>query len=161
VFTPEWRCEMGRFAAVAASVLLLTAATAVAQEKDKPAPLETFVKTFTDLRATSAQKELLLPEGAWYEGTITVSDVEYQKPEGKDAAWAEIMDWNFLGGCYQLQFRTQDTAGALRRRVGEPAVVRARLREFGSHEGKFVSNCNARIGLFTETEIVSVGMPSN
>jgi hypothetical protein len=145
----------------ALAILGLLGGSAVAQEKSRPLPLSGFVKTFTDIRATSAQKELGLPEGTWYEGTITISDVEYYKKQGQDAAWAEIKDWNYAGGCTMLLFRTSDIEGALKLQVGDQAVVRARLAEIGVHLGKFVSNCETHVGLFREAEIVTIHKPTN
>jgi hypothetical protein len=150
-----------RVALVALVVVVLVGGAAVAQEKSRPLPLSGFVKTFTDIRATSAQKELGLPEGTWYEGTITISDVEYYKKQGQDPAWAEIKDWNYAGGCTMLLFRTNDIEGALKLHVGDQAVVRARLAEIGVHLGKFVSNCETHVGLFREAEIITVHKPTN
>lgn len=139
----------------------LVGGVAVAQEKSSPRPLSGFVKTFTDIRATSAQKELGLPEGTWYEGTITISDVEYYKKQGQDPAWVEIKDWNYPGGCTMLLFRTGDVDGALKLQVGDQAVVRARLAEIGVHLGRFVSNCETHVGLFREAEILTIHKPTN
>ena len=148
-------------AVTALVVLGLSRDAALAQEQSNPLPLSGFVRTFTDLRATSAQKELLLPEGAWYEGAITVSDVEYHKPEGKDAAWAEIKDWNYVGGCTMLLFKTAETEGALKLGVGDQAVVRARFSGTSAHEGLFPTNCRMRVGIFTDTQILTVQKPTN
>ena len=145
----------------ALAVLVLAGGAAVAQEKSKPLPLSGFVQTFTDIRATSAQKELGLPEGTWYEGTITISDVEYYKQQGQDPAWVEIKDWNYPGGCTMLLFRTNDVEGALKLQVGDQAVVRAKLAEIGVHLGKFVSNCETHVGLFREAEILTIHKPTN
>ena len=134
---------------------------AAAQEKTQPQPLSGFVRTFTDIRATSAQKEVGLPEGTWYEGTITISDVEYYKQQGKDPAWVEIKDWNYPGGCTMLLFRTNDVESGLKLHVGDQAVVRARLAEIGVHLGKFVSNCETHVGLFREAEIITIHKPTN
>jgi hypothetical protein len=148
--------------ALAAVVLLgLFGGAAVAQQKDRPLPLSGFVKTFTDIRATSAQKEVGLPEGTWYEGTITVTDVEYYKAKGQDPAWVEIKDWNYVGGCTMLLFRTNDVDGGLKLHVGDQAVVRARLSEIGVHLGKYVNNCETHVGLFRDTEIVTIHKPTN
>jgi len=128
--------------AVAAFVVLALAGdSAFAQEKSRPLPLSGFVKMFTDVQATSAQKEIGLPEGTWYEGTITISDVEIVKAEGKQPARAEIKDWNYVGGCTMLLFRTTDTENALKLGVGDQAVVRARLAETGAHISLFPTNC--------------------
>jgi hypothetical protein len=145
----------------ALAILVLFGGAAVAQEKSRPLPLSGFVKTFTDIRATSAQKELGLPPGTWYEGTIAISDVEYYKQQGQDPAWVEIKDWNYLGGCTMLLFRTNDVEGALKLHVGDQAVVRAKLAEIGVHLGKFVSNCETHVGLFREAEIVTIHKPTN
>jgi hypothetical protein len=139
----------------------LVGGVAVAQEKSRPLPLSGFVKTFTDIRATSAQKEVGLPPGTWYEGTITISDVEYYKQQGQDPAWVEIKDWNYPGGCNMLLFRTGDVDGALKLQVGDQAVVRAKLAEIGVHLGKFVSNCETHVGLFREAEIITIHKPTN
>lgn len=147
------------FAALA--VAGLVGGAAVAQERERPLPLSGFVKTFTDIRATSAQKELGLPEGTWYEGTITISDVEYYKKQGQDPPWAEIKDWNYPGGCTMLLFRTGDIEGALKLHVGDQAVVRAKLAGIGVHLGKFVSNCETHVGLFREAEIITIHKPTN
>jgi hypothetical protein len=149
------------FALGALVVLGLAGGAAVAQEKARPLPLSGFVKTFTDIRATSAQKELGLPEGTWYEGTITISDVEYYKKQGQDPAWVEIKDWNYPGGCTMLLFRTNDVENAIKLHVGDQAVVRARLAEIGVHLGKFVSNCETHVGLFREAEILTIHKPTN
>lgn len=142
-------------------ILVLFGGAAVAQEKSRPLPLSGFVKTFTDIRATSAQKEVGLPPGTWYEGTITISDVEYYKQQGQDPAWVEIKDWNYPGGCTTLLFRTNDVEGGLKLHVGDQAVVRAKLAEIGVHLGKFVSNCETHVGLFREAEIITIHKPTN
>ena len=53
-----------------------------AQDRSHPLTLNTFVDILTDPTATSAQKEVGLKDGTWYEGTITVTDVEYFKNKG-------------------------------------------------------------------------------
>jgi hypothetical protein len=151
----------GRLILAGLVVVGLVGGVAAAQEKSSPLPLSGFVKTFTDIRATSAQKELGLPEGTWYEGTITISDVEYYKKQGQDPAWVEIKDWNYPGGCTMLLFRTGDVDGALKLQVGDQAVVRAKLAEIGVHLGKFVSNCETHVGLFREAEIITIHKPTN
>ncbi|HEY5999134.1 MAG TPA: hypothetical protein VI078_07500 [bacterium] len=148
-------------AVVALVVAGLVGGAAVAQEKANPLPLSGFVKKFTDIRATSAQKEVGLPEGTWYEGTITVSDVDYYKPQGQDPPWIEIKDWNYPGGCYMLLFRTNDVDGGLKLSIGDQAVIRAKLSEIGVHLGKFVSNCETHVGLFREAEILTIHKPTN
>ena len=153
---------MRRAIAVAALLVLgLGAGAAVAQDQARPLPLSGFVKTFTDIKATSAQKELALPPGTWYEGTITVGDVEYYKQQGNDPAWVEIKDWNYVGGCTMLLFRTNDVESALKLHVGDQAVVRAKLAEIGVHLGKYVSNCETHVGMFTETEVLTIHKPIN
>ena len=151
----------GRLVLVGLVVIGLAGGVAVAQEKSTPLPLSGFVKTFTDIRATSAQKELGLPEGTWYEGTVTISDVEYYRKQGQDPAWVEIKDWNYPGGCTMLLFRTGDVESALKLQVGDQAVVRAKLAEIGVHLGKFVSNCETHVGLFREAEIITIHKPTN
>ena len=137
-------------------VIGLVGGAALAQEKSRPLPLSGFVKTFTDIRATSAQKELGLPEGTWYEGTITVTDVEYYKKQGPGEAFAEIKDVNYEGGCYLLLFRVQDLDKALALKVGDKAVIRGRLSNMGMATTKYVLVCETRFALFKDCEILEV-----
>jgi len=136
--------------------LVLSAGLVLAQDKAKPLPLSTFVGLFTDPSVTSAQKEIGLPEGTWYEGTITVSDVEYYKKQGTGEAFAEIKDVNYAGGCYLLLFRVQDTAKALELKVGDKAVLRGRLSNMGMHTTKYVMVCETRFALFKDCEILEI-----
>lgn len=152
---------MRRAVAVAAVLVLGAVGGVGAQDKSNPLPLSGFVKTFTDIRATSAQKEIGLPEGTWYEGTITVSDVEYYQAKGQDPAWVEIKDWNYPGGCNVLLFRTNDVDGALKLHVGDQALVRAKLSDIGVHVGMYMSNCGMHFGLFRETQILEVYKPTH
>lgn len=147
------------FVAAALVGCTLFAAGALAQDRTHPLPLSTFIDTFTDPTATSAQKELGLPEGTWYEGTITVSDVEYYKNLGSGEPFAEIKDENHRGGCYLLLFRVQDTVKALTLKVGDKAVVRGRLSNLGMYTTKYVTVCETRFALFKECEILAVGQP--
>jgi hypothetical protein len=148
---------MRRAFGVAAIVgCVLSAGLVPAQEQSKPLPLSEFVGKFTDPGLTSAQKEVALPEGAWYEGTITVSDVEYYKKQGTGEAFAEIKDVNYQGGCYLLLFRVQDTGKALELRVGDKAVIRGRLSNMGMHTTKYVLVCETRFALFKDCEILEI-----
>jgi len=136
--------------------LVLSAGLVLAQDKAKPLPLSTFVALFTDPGVTSAQKEIGLPEGTWYEGTITVSDVEYYKKQGTGEAFAEIKDVNHAGGCYLLLFRVQDTAKALELKVGDKAVIRGKLSNMGMYTTKYVLVCETRFALFKDCEILEI-----
>jgi len=147
-------------AAVAAlAVCTLLAGPASAQEKAKPAPLASFVELFTNPAVTSARKAQGLKAGTWYEGTITVTDVEYYKKQGAEAAFAEIRDENYRGGCYLLMFRTADTAKALALSVDDKVVVRGRLAGSGVQLSKYVSGCQTRYALFKDCEIVGPAKP--
>ena len=115
------------FVAVVMVGCALFAAGVFAQDRSHPLPLGTFVDIYTDQTATSAQKEIGLKEGTWYEGTVTVTDVEYYKNTGTGEPFAEIKDVNYRGGCYLLLFRVQDTVKALTLSVGDKAVIRGRL----------------------------------
>ncbi len=137
----------------------LLAGGAFAQDQAHPLPLSTFVGSYTDPAATSAQKEIGLREGTWYEGTITVTDVEYYKNKGTGDPFAEIKDDNYRGGCYLLMFRVQDTAKALALKVGEKVVVRGRLSNIGMYTTKYVTVCEIRFALFKECEILEVVRP--
>ncbi len=146
---------MKRTVAVATLLaLVLAAGAAPAQEKSGVVPLAKFVSIFTDPLSTSAQKEVGLPVGTWYEGAITVSDVEHFPAKGKAPAYSEIKDWNYAGGCYLLLFRTSDLAGALKLKVGERILVRARLADFGINITKFTVGCETRFAHFRECAIL-------
>jgi Cu/Ag efflux protein CusF len=127
-----------------------------AQDRATPLPLGTFVDTYTDQTVTSAQKQVGLKEGTWYEGTITVSDVDYYENKGTGEPFAEIKDVNYRGGCYLLLFRVQDTAKALTLKVGDKVVVRGRLSDVGMYTTKYVTVCETRFALFKECEILEV-----
>jgi len=144
------------FGAVVIVGCLLCAGPLPAQDKAHPLPLSTFVRMFTDPSATSAQKEIGLPEGTWYEGTITVSDVEYYKKQGPGEAFTEIKDVNYEGGCYLLLFRVQDLDKALALKVGDKAVIRGRLSNMGMATTKYVLVCETRFALFKDCEILEV-----
>jgi hypothetical protein len=148
-------------AAVALVACTLFAGPALAQEKGSPLPLARFVEVFTDIHATSAQKDVALPEGTWYRGEVTVSDVELYNKQGAKDAFAEIKDWNYTGGCYLLLFRTRDIDRALKLRVGDKVAVQGRLVEHGIHVGKFVSNCETRFAVFADVEIQAAATPGN
>lgn len=135
---------------------MLSAGLSPAQDKSHPLPLSTFVRTFTDPTATSAQKQIGLPEGTWYEGTATVSDVEFFGKQGTGEAFAEIKDVNYQGGCYLLLFRVQDTEKALSLKVGDKVVVRGRLSNMGLATTKYVLVCETRFALFKDCEILEV-----
>lgn len=139
---------------------LVFAAQAGAQDRARPLPLSTFVGLFTDQTVTSAQKEIGLPEGTWYEGTITVSDAEYYKQQGTGEPFVEIKDVNYQGGCYLLLFRIQDTAKALALKVGDKVVVRGRLSNMGMYTTKYVLVCETRFALFKDCEIVEILKPA-
>ena len=143
----------------AAAVLVgctLFAAAVPAQDRAHPLPLSTFVDIYTDQTVTSAQKEIGLQEGTWYEGTITVTDVEYYKNTGTGEPFAEIKDVNYRGGCYLLLFRVQDTARALALKVGDRVVVRGWLSNIGMHTTKYVMVCETRFALFKDCEILEI-----
>ena len=143
----------------AAAVLVgctLFAAAGFAQDRARPLPLSTFVDVYTDQAVTSAQKELGLKEGTWYEGTITVTDVEYYTNKGTGDPFFEIKDVNYRGGCYLLLFRVQDTAKALTLKVGDKVVLRGRLSDVGMYTTKYVTVCETRFALFKECEIVEI-----
>ena len=145
-------------AAVMVGVALF-AAGVFAQDRSHPLPLSTFVDIYTDQTVTSAQKEIGLQEGTWYEGTITVTDVEYYKNTGTGEPFAEIKDVNYRGGCYLLLFRVQDTAKALTLKVGDKTVIRGRLSGVGMSTTKYVTVCETRFALFKECEILEVLKP--
>ena len=130
-----------------------------AQDRSHPLPLSTFVDIYTDQTVTSAQKEIGLQEGTWYEGTITVTDVEYYKNTGTGEPFAEIKDVNYRGGCYLLLFRVQDTVKALALKVGDKTVIRGRLSGVGMSTTKYVTVCETRFALFKECEILEVLTP--
>jgi len=137
----------------------LFAAGVFAQDRSHPLPLGTFVDIYTDQSVTSAQKEIGLKEGTWYEGTITVTDVEYYKNTGTGEPFAEIKDMNYRGGCYLLLFRVQDTAKALALKVGDKVVVRGMLSNIGMQTTKYVLVCETRYALFKECEILEIVKP--
>ena len=137
----------------------LLAIGADAQDRSQPLPLSTFVDVFTDQTVTSAQKEVGLKEGTWYQGAVTVSDVNYYQNKGTGEPFAEIKDVNYRGGCYLLLFRVQDTAKALALKVGDKVVVRGRLSNLGVSTTKYVTVCETRFALFKECEILEVLKP--
>lgn len=147
------------FVAAVLAGCTLFAAAVFAQDRSHPLPLSTFVDIYTDQTATSAQKEVGLKEGTWYEGTVTVTDVEYYKNAGTGKPFAEIKDTNLRGGCYLLLFRVQDTAKALTLRVGDNVVVRGKLSNIGMSTTKYVTVCETRFALFKECEILEVLKP--
>jgi len=147
------------FVAVVMVGCALFAAGVFAQDRSHPLPLGTFVDIYTDQTATSAQKEIGLKEGTWYEGTITVTDVEYYKNTGTGEPFAEIKDVNYRGGCYLLLFRVQDTVKALTLSVGDKAVIRGRLSNIGMSTTKYVTVCETRFALFKECEILEILKP--
>ena len=147
------------FVAVVMVGCTLFAAVVLAQDRSHPLPLSTFVDIYTDQTVTSAQKEIGLKEGTWYEGTITVTDVEYYKNTGTGEPFAEIKDVNYRGGCYLLLFRVQDTVKALTLSVGDKAVIRGRLSNIGMSTTKYVTVCETRFALFKECEILEVLKP--
>jgi hypothetical protein len=134
----------------------LFAARVFAQDRSHPLPLSTFVDIYTDQAVTSAQKEVGLKKGVWYEGTITVSDVEYYKNTGTGKPFTEIKDVNYRGGCYLLLFRVQDTDKALALKVGDKVVVRGWLSDIGMSTTKYVAVCETRFALFKECEILEI-----
>jgi Cu/Ag efflux protein CusF len=137
----------------------LIAGGAFAQERPHPLPLSTFVDIYTDQSVTSAQKEVGLKEGTWYEGTATVTDVDYYQNKGTGEPFAEIKDVNYRGGCYLLLFRVVDTAKALTLKVGDKVVVRGRLSNIGMYTTKYVTVCETRFALFKDCEILNVLSP--
>lgn len=137
----------------------LFAGSVPAQDRSHPVPLSTFVDLFTDQTTTSAQKEFSLPEGTWYEGTITVSDVDYYKNQGTGEPFAEIRDVNYRGGCFLLLFRVQETEKALALKVGDKVVLRGRLSNMGLYTTKYVLVCETRFALFKDCEILQVAKP--
>jgi hypothetical protein len=145
-------------AAVLVACCLLTA-DVFAQDRSQPLPLSTFVDIYTDQTVTSAQKEVGLKEGTWYEGTVTVTDVEYYKNAGTGAPFAEIKDSNYRGGCYLLMFRVQDTVKALALKIGDKVVIRGWLSDVGMSTTKYVTVCETRFALFKECEILAVSKP--
>lgn len=146
------------FTAVLLGCALFTAAV-FAQDRSRPLPLSTFVDIYTDQTVTSAQKEVGLKEGTWYEGTVTVSDVEYYKNSGTGEPFAEIKDVNYRGGCYLLLFRVRDTVKALALKVGDRVVVRGWLSNVGMSTTKYVTVCETRYALFQECEILEIVKP--
>lgn len=147
------------FVAVVMVGCTLFAAGVFAQDRSRPLPLSTFIGIYTDQTVTSAQKEIGLQEGTWYEGTITVTDVEYYKNTGTGEPFAEIKDVNYRGGCYLLLFRVQDTVKALALKIGDRVVVRGRLSNIGMSTTKYVTVCETRFALFKECEILEVLKP--
>jgi hypothetical protein len=147
------------FVAVVMVGVTLCAAGVFAQDRSHPLPLSTFVDIYTDQTVTSAQKEIGLQEGTWYEGTITVTDVEYYKNTGTGEPFAEIKDVNYRGGCYLLLFRVQDAVKALALKVGDKVVIRGRLSGVGMSTTKYVTVCETRFALFKECEILEVLKP--
>ncbi len=138
------------------SALTLLPCTALAQDRSSPRPLEDFVRLFTDDTATTAQKEVGLQEGAYYQGTITVSDVQLYTAKGKGERMAEIKDWNLDESCYVLLLRTPEVEKALELKKGDRVAVRARFAEMGLHVTKYVMECETYYALFKEGEIIGV-----
>jgi len=147
------------FVAAALVGFTLFAAGTFAQDSTHPLPLGTFVDIFTDQTVTSAQKEVGLKEGTWYEGTVTVTDVEYYKNRGTGEPFAQIRDDNYRGGCYLLLFRVRDTAKALTLKIGDRVRVRGWLSDIGMSTTKYVTVCETRFALFKECEILDVVKP--
>ena len=147
------------FVAVVMAGCTLFAAAVLAQDRSHPLPLSTFVDMYTDQTATSAQKEIGLKVGTWYEGTITVTDVEYYKNAGTGEPFTEIKDVNYRGGCYLLLFRVQDTAKALALKVGDKVLIRGWLSNIGMSTTKYVTVCETRFALFKECEILEIVKP--
>jgi len=137
----------------------LGAGSVCAQDRTHPLPLSTFVDVFTDQTVTSAQKEVGLKEGTWYEGAISVTDVEYFKNQGTGEPFTQIKDDNYRGGCYLLLFRVQDVAKALALKIGDRLVVRGKLSSVGMSTTKYVTVCETRFALFKECEILEVLKP--
>jgi len=147
------------FVAAVLAGFTLFAAGAFAQDRAHPLPLSTFIDIYTDQTVTSAQKEVGLKKGTWYEGTITVSDVEYYQNKGTGEPFTEIKDVNYRGGCYLLLFRVQDTAKALTLKVGDQVLVRGWLSDVGMYTTKYVTVCETRFALFKECEILEAVKP--
>jgi Cu/Ag efflux protein CusF len=137
----------------------LFAAVGFAQDQSHPQPLSAFVDLYTDQTVTSAQKEVGLKEGTWYEGSVVVTDVDYYQNKGTGQPFAEIKDVNYRGGCYLLLFRVQDTAKALALKVGDKVTVRGRLSEIGMYTTKYVTVCETRFARFKDCEILAVATP--
>jgi len=138
---------------------MLFTAEGFAQDRSHPLPLGTFIDIYTDQTVTSAQKEVGLKKGTWYEGTIAVSDVEYYKNTGMGEPFAEVKDVNYRGGCYLLLFRVQDTVKALALKIGDRIVIRGWLSDIGMATTKYVTVCETRFALFKECEILEVLKP--
>lgn len=149
----------GRTALAVLAVCALAALPAAAQERTSAVPMDTFVESFTDGTLTSAQKQLKLPAGTWYEGVVTVTDVEYYPGKGGEPAFAEIRDENYRGGCFLLLFRTADTDQALTLKIDDRVMVRGRLADTGVHLSRFLSGCETRFALFRDCEILGVARP--
>ena len=147
------------FVAAVMAGCTLFAAGAFAQDQSHPLPLSTFIDVYTDQTVTTAQKEIGLKKGTWYEGTITVTDVDYYENKGTGQPFAEIKDVNYRGGCYLMLFRVQDTAKALTLKVGDRIVVRGHLSDIGMYTTKYVTVCETRFALFKECEILEVLKP--
>ena len=147
------------FVAAVLAGYTLFAAGAFAQDRAHPLPLSTFIDIYTDQSVTSAQKEVGLKEGTWYEGTVTVTDVEYFKNSGTGEPFTQIKDVNYRGGCYLLMFRVLDTAKALTLKVGDKVVVRGWLSDIGMQTTKYITVCETRFALFKECEILNVVKP--
>jgi len=144
------------FTAFALAVSTLFGGGALAQDKANPLPLGDFVALFTDEKATSAQKEKGLPEGTWYQGIMTVSDVQLYTVKVTGQQVAEIKDWNLDAGCYVMMLRTADLEKALKLKKGDRAVVRGKIAEMGLHVDRFVVDCETYFALFREGEIVEI-----
>jgi hypothetical protein len=149
-----------RFAAAVLVGCTLFAAGGAAQDREHPQPLAAFVDIYTDQTVTSAQKEVGLKKGTWYEGAVTVTDVEYYQNKGTGEPFAEIKDVNYRGGCYLLLFRVKDTEKALTLRVGDKVTVRGWLSDIGMYTTKYVTVCETRFALFKECEILEVAKPA-
>lgn len=138
------------------TVLSLFGGAVFAQNRANPLPLDDFVARFTDDKATSAQKETQLPEGTWYQGVITVSDVQLYTVKADGRKVAEIKDWNLDAGCYVMILRTEDLEKALTLKRGDRALVKGRLAEMGLHVDRFVVDCETYYARLKEVEVLEV-----
>ena len=143
------------FGAAVIVVCVLSAGLVPAQDKSSPLPMSTFVGMFTDPSVTSAQKHIGLPEGTWYEGTVTVSDVEYYQGQSQGERFAEIKDKHYEGGCYMLLFRVPDLDKALSLKVGDKIAIRGKLSNMGMATTKYAIVCETRFALFKDCEILA------
>ena len=139
--------------ALCAALHLLPGA-AFAQDKSSPQPLDGFIRLFTDSAATTAQKEVGLKEGTYYQGTVTVSDVQLYTVKGRGERFAEIKDWSLDDSCYMLMLHTPDVEKALELKKGDRIVVRGKFAEMGLHVTKYVMECETYYALFKDGEII-------